>query len=198
MMRYNESEVRKTMDTIDRFKDLYRRANETEDPMAFAELLVGAPYRDDGQATQALLEEYGECGIEMVTPYVAGLIGALALENMGEEEFYRRLRIGVLGDALDEEQKECAFLLASINTQIPYDQVQVVSMDQEEFTRRSSALMPEVARIITLVNRPFKQKTEKASALLDVIESVDDMRDRSVLMSAMLDSLQPLMQNQPQ
>ncbi len=183
-------------DVLDVFNDLFEKAKAAKDPTAFAEVLLSAPYRDDADATASLLDAYSEYS-DMISHYIIGLAGALVVENPSEEEFYQRLRSGVFGDGLiGENQKKCAFLLASINNQIPYRRLDIISMEQEEFSRRSSNLMPEIESIFELAVRPFNQKTEKASSFLKVIESKDDERDRAILMSATMDAVKSSLMNQ--
>lgn len=62
-----------------------------------------------------------------------------------------------------EDDERLAFLLCLINEMLPYEQIDVISISDEEYAERKGR-MRDIIDKTRFTERPFMQKTQKASA----------------------------------
>lgn len=183
------------MNALEEFDKLYTKASSA-DAQDFSVLLRDTPIRGDDEAYMSLLKQYPSLLLETVPPYLFPAISNLIMKNYPEEEFYEKLRSIIFDSPVlaSDSERQLAFLLAIMNELLPYEHVDVISMDEDEYSERKERLSKQLSKISHLANRPFSQKTENASALMDVIDPIEDKRDRAVLLAAVIDAFQPQQQ----
>lgn len=120
------------------------------------------------------------------------VIGSLIERNCKEDAFYERLVAFIFESDLlsgSDEESIVAFGVSLLDLRLPYRHYVVTSMDNETFTRVSETYLDEIGEIRRIARRPFLQKTEEASAILELIEGLEDHDARCVLLSHYLDEL---------
>lgn len=126
---------------------------------------------------------------------VDGIIKAFIKRKYESEiEFYEELW-KTIESALFNDAKAKAFALyyALIDKRLPYYVVSDgVKMKNSEFVERQSNLVVQIRKLkfILFNDDLFEQKTEKASLLLGIINSVEDVNDRVVLFAYVISDIE--------
>lgn len=173
------------------FDTAFVQANSAS-PEQFATIITELNLQDDDAAADALLSQCDVAAFQLLTHFCISGIQNLLLKNLEEDEFYECLRSFIYNNPVlaTADEQRLAFLIAAMNDQLPYKHIEVISMDNEEYASRKETLNESILNIFQLANRPFSQKTENASALLDVIENYPDKVDRTILLAAIIDAFQ--------
>lgn len=170
----------------------YREVRDAEDATARLRAIAEeAAMQDQASFVSEMVEAFGAQKMHSVASLVVGPLGYLQSRNDGEEQFYGRLLALVLDSGLLEtdEMKKLALGFALCCAGMPYRQAHLVTMDDGEFAERTQRLAAALKDILNMSRRQFAQKTETASAVLELINEHEDERDRAVLMAALLDSV---------
>ena len=119
---------------------------------------------------------------------VHGVIAKLIAINGDENEFYDGLWRALSDEVLfvRRSERENAFAFALLDERLPYFRVETVRMDGDEFIDRVKILEESIEKLRRLSHRSFAQKTERGSAVLDLVLQYEDPRDRAVLMGIYL------------
>ncbi|NIB41472.1 hypothetical protein HBA55_17855 [Pseudomaricurvus alkylphenolicus] len=126
---------------------------------------------------EELKASYGKISDEM--------LASLIDRNLSSEEFYSELW-GIISNPFFSNELKRAFVLYNMlmDKRIPYFNVsEGVKMNDDEFRDISASIATEKANVRFLLTRKFKQKTQQASNLLDVLSSVDDIKRKTVLLA---------------
>lgn len=133
---------------------------------------------------EVLKKQYGK----MVDSFLEGIISA----NPSEEVFYQQLW-DVLSNSIlltDPKAQYFALYWVLVDSRIPYFFFgEGLSMSDEQFKLVNRRLYLQRARIRFATKRSFDQKTQRASVLLQELDSVSG-EDRVVLMANLIDYLQ--------
>lgn len=120
---------------------------------------------------------------------IDGFLEALLRENLPGNTFYAKLWEFINNDGLLVEKKQKAFALYYIwiDVRIPYYQLQEgIKMSNEDYQAYNKDLKETIKKARFILFTPTAQKTERASRLLDLLDEVDDKREKAVLMSHIL------------
>ena len=88
-----------------------------------------------------------------------------------------------------DEERVAAFGMSLIDRRIPYRHYDDLTMDNVRFSQASKTWPEEVGDLRRITHKPFHQKTEEASAVLEVIGGHEERDARSVLLAHYLDEL---------
>lgn len=120
------------------------------------------------------------------------VIGSLVARNCEEGDFYAQLASFVFDSELLSGkigERLVAFGISLIDQRLPYRHYEVVTMDNRRFSQVSETWAEEIGEVRRIAHRPFLQKTEEASAVLDIIENLEGFDVRCVLLAHYLDEL---------
>lgn len=118
-----------------------------------------------------------------------GFLEALLRENLPCIDFYKKLWEFISKDSLLVEKKQKAFALYYIwiDVRIPYYQLQEgIKMSNEDYQAYNRDLGETIKKARFILFAPTDQKTERASRLVDLLDTLDDKREKAVLMSHIL------------
>ena len=113
----------------------------------------------------------------------------LCQQNLSKGDFYERAaRFLLRSDLFVGESEQSVALLAILsNPRVPYRQFVCERMPEEEFESRIDAHRFEARLIHQVAFRSFPQKTQRAHAVLEILNQCDDMKDQEVLLALLLD-----------
>ena len=113
----------------------------------------------------------------------------LCQQNLSEVDFYERaVRFVLRSDLFVGESEQSVALLAILsNPRVPYRQFVCERMPEEEFESRIDAHRFEARLIHQVAFRSFPQKTQRAHAILEVLNQCSDQKDQEVLLALLLD-----------
>ena len=179
------------MDVESVLQEWFNSVSSADDsPTALAQLAEGNTI-GERELADAMIAAYG---IEAISPLAALVVNQLMfLEslNLDKQEFYTRLW-KVLSDSVlydTDAAKQQVLGIAITCPGMPYRQADVVTMSDEEYANRQQNLSKALREMTDMLNRRFAQKTETASAVLDVIDKQEDRADRAVMLSVLLESV---------
>lgn len=180
------------MNIHNQFLRVYAEAEKS--PQQFRNHVNENTLRTDQEAVSTLVELYKGEAFDLTVNYMEGVVRSLVLMNDDTPVFYEKLYNSIFNSSIgfDEVQRQCCFFLASVSPLLPYEHVDVVSMNDDEYLARREANAEKIERITRLANRPFSQKTENASAVMDIVDSTDNRDDKAILFSAAIDAFQSL------
>ena len=150
---------------------------------------------DQETADTIITEEMAKSLHECYSEVVDAMFEQLLEKNLPEEDFYTKLweMINQSPTFEDENAKIFAFFYIWIDVRIPYYQLDNgLAMSNEEFRELSDSLITNIqkARFIMRTTM-FKQRTSRASVLLDLLDSVSEEKERVVLMAHILSFTAP-------
>lgn len=117
---------------------------------------------------------------------IKGILDKLISKRLDKETFYRELWKNINSDILfeNEEQKIFALYQVWIDGRIPYFQImEGLKMSDTEFQnllKEKEELLKEIAFIMNL---DFSQKTERSSILLKALETCENDKEKSVVLT---------------
>lgn len=117
------------------------------------------------------------------------IVGTLVRSNLPEEDFYRGIWEKINDPILfSTESTQIAFLLSLWNdSRIPYFQLEKgCSMDNEEYRAISKTISPKIKKARFILCTSIEQKTQRASLLMKVADSIVDERERTVFWAKVL------------
>jgi len=181
------------MDAREALNNWFRRIAGSAEPAKEFEVIAQEAYALD--ANDFLTQISNAFGLEE-TGRIRGLADAtcqfiLAL-NEPAPVFYSRLWRQINDNPLFQRESEKLIALGAALTipGMPYKQGNTISMDDEEFVRRVQSLSHDSRDVLGMASRHFSQRTESASAVLELINSHADPRDRAVLGVVLFDAIQ--------
>lgn len=119
------------------------------------------------------------------------VVSVLARENQPEDVFYSRLYQHIFGSDLfpADEKLKAVFLwmLADDMPEIPYFEAkELLKMSNEDYQELLDEMMPQIGKAIHMLNRNFGSKTEEASQLCRIADSIGDKNKQIVYWAAIL------------
>lgn len=163
----------------------YERIDESDNPGGLLEHEIQEhPKGINREDYGSLCKDYP--GAVSISQYVNSTISMIVRMDLGVSAFYQKLWEIISSDAVlaTYDDKVMALFFVLTNSSLPYRRLPLVRMDSAEFSRRLESLSNDLDEIRRIVVRDFEQATEEASAILDVVERHDDIRDRSVLLAS--------------
>lgn len=120
--------------------------------------------------------------------YVDQKLEKLIAEGLEEKEFYEKLSEFFFSDEmLQDGAGTIAILDCVIDKRFPYHKInteKAISMDQKHFIELIKRIGDDTLETIeSALAYEFEQKTEKASVVLDLIESRDDLEERVIMLT---------------
>ena len=132
--------------------------------------------------------DYSRAGIK----HLAVHIDSLYDRGLDKDTFYKELWDFIKSDLqyTDDKAKSVAIFNCFKTKKVPYmDVSKALSMDSDEFdsyfdAAKESSYLKDIIRVH---NFGFDQKTEKYSMMLDILESCDDVKMRTILLMLLVD-----------
>lgn len=118
------------------------------------------------------------------------ILMVLFKKRLPQKKFYDELWKSIYESPIldTDEAKVYALYMTCISYTIPYYQPQnVMRMSQEEFETYSKKLATDMDKVRCMVAYPFEQKTERASALLSIINQCEDDKEKTMIMARIID-----------
>lgn len=151
-------------------------------------------FKDDQNYNYICEEEIEKTGylyFDLLKSYVHSLV----LKNLNEQDFYQKLYSVVFqSDIFPQDEKTQAILLCFLTEklrEIPYFQaVNLLKMDSNEYKEAIQRLNPKIQKIINVLNRNFKSRTEEASQIYEILSSLKNRNDKIVLLSVYTNIIQ--------
>lgn len=128
-----------------------------------------------------------ESGFEEVLPESSMIVPIsknLMLKNLPENEFYEKLFQFINFDAvngLEEISIPAVLIMGSLR--FPYHQKQLLEMSNEEYSDIVSELSLELSELSRILTLGYPQQTQIASAVLSILDKVEDKDKRIVLLA---------------
>lgn len=149
------------------------------------------------------IESNEECPVEVIfseeekKEYINGNYGKMideALEilikkGLKKEQFYEKLWKDIITNALLDSSKLRAFAVYFIwiDMRIPYFELEEgIKMSGDEYRDIRNDILEEIKRARFILSVPVEQKTERASRLVKMLESIEDEKKKAVLMTQIL------------
>lgn len=127
----------------------------------------------------------------------------LALKNMSEDEFYRKLYETVFNtDIIPDDNNTRGFILEMIAQHIPdvpYKKFEnLLSMSDEEYIEYLDMLEEQKNKVIYILKRDLNTKTEIMSQIYDISEQLPDRIQRIVFWTIVMDLFKGAAANEQQ
>ena len=126
---------------------------------------------------------------EMYVQMINGMLAALLTKNLSVNEFYEELWGAIVDNPILKEEKVKVFALYYIwiDMRIPYFQLDKgIKMSNEEFADITRQRLDDIKKMRFIMTAPLEQKTERASLLLNMLDTVKEKKEKTVLMVHML------------
>mgnify|MGYP004512439813 CR=1 FL=1 len=128
-------------------------------------------------------------------------VRSLALQNLNEQDFYEQLYKTLFQSVIfpQDEKKQSILLclLAENLPEIPYFHMDnLLEMSDDEYKKTTQRLKPQIDKILSILKRDFKSRTEAASQIYETISSLEDRNDKIVLLSIYTGMIQNNIQHQ--
>lgn len=176
-----------------RITESLNEVKDSEDPGALLSQVLQSkdnliPSEDIGKI---LLENYPGAMNSGIGQLVQQVVSKILLSNCAEEDFYTTLGRFMLESPLldNDEEREAALAVVLSDPRLPYFELNLVNMSDEEFNKRALDNEELIDKLRRVSLRTFTQKTEHGSAVLDLILQLDSEEDRAVLMGIYLSSI---------
>lgn len=117
---------------------------------------------------------------------VDGILEALLKKRLDSETFYQELWKGIQETPIlkTEKEKAFAFYYIWIDVKIPYFELEPgIEMDNDEYNAIQKEILQEVKRARFILHVPAKQKTERTSRLVHMLDQFKDERKKAVFMA---------------
>ncbi len=135
------------------------------------------------------IDSFSNDSLVSVAGLMKSVIAMQLLRNPDVADFYNEIWRFIASNELlhDDEERAAALALLLLDNRLPYCKYDLLTLDEEAFSSAIDSIQPQVFELRRVLRRSFSQKTEEASALLSIIDSVDDDNvARVVLFSALL------------
>lgn len=115
---------------------------------------------------------------------VGTLVNLLICKELDENEFYQRLyeSLNKLCEHAGESKEEIS-LLVICDLKIPYIGVGFGSISDERYIELTHLVARQFDELIKIFDSKFPKKTQTSSAVLRVLDSIEDEKQRAVLFS---------------
>ena len=124
---------------------------------------------------------------------IDAMLGTLQSRNLSEKTFYTELWTQVINCSFftSDDQRAFALYYIWIDKRIPYYQLdEGRRMSNETYKQYINDLSHEIKKMLYILNTPsLSQKTERASLVLNILQSIENEDKRIVLMSKLISEL---------
>lgn len=120
---------------------------------------------------------------------VDGMLEAFLKKGLDSKTFYQELWKGIQENPVlvTDKEKAFAFYFILIDTRIPYFELEPgIEMSNEEYINIQKELSEEMKRARFILYAPTKQKTERTSRLIHMLDALGDERQKAVFMAQIL------------
>ena len=110
-----------------------------------------------------------------------------------ESDFYKKVWEYLNNSDIfpDDKNRAIAFCCICVHPMIPYYQIQPgLQMDNSDYRQISEEVYTYRNKIQFIMKQKFEQKTEQASAILSILDSIKGAEQRTVLLSLLISDLQ--------
>lgn len=172
------------------YDKLAKAPNSAEELRTTVERLSGVADKD---SIVQDLGSYTDFAVASVPKTTASAMAGFLAGDPGEDEFYHMVWELVSSDAAfpTTDMKTVALGAVLADPRMPYRQHQLLTLGEADYATKLAALEPDIEEMKRVVFRRFSQKTEEASALLEIIESHSERDDRVVLLGYLLAAVRP-------
>ena len=118
---------------------------------------------------------------EMYGQMINGMLAALLTKNLSVNEFYEELWGAIVDNPILKEEKVKVFALYYIwiDMRIPYFQLDKgIKMSNEEFADITRQRLDDIKKMRFIMTAPLEQKTERASLLLNMLDTVKEKKEK--------------------
>lgn len=145
----------------------------------------------DDEAPEIMSAEKERSLISFYHPVVKEIAQVLARKNDAEDIFYKNLYKTVFCSELfpqdDSVYTILLVILSKLISVIPYYYLdRLLQMENDTYQAIIKRINPQIDKTLHIMNRHLESRTEEASALYDIAESINDKNDRIVYWSAVL------------
>lgn len=153
-------------------------------PDEFAELLIGCPLEEKQAIAQWLNVLNRHKGVAEKGTLIDSVINILICRHPDKDEFYR-----LLHESLNEicaqmkERRDEFSLLAICNIKIPYEGDGLVCLTDNRYIELTHLVQEQFDKLIRIYDTNYPQKTQTSSAVLRVLDAIEDEELRAVLFS---------------
>lgn len=123
------------------------------------------------------------------------LISSAAKKNLPENEFYELIwkSISDMPILNSADEKGCALFCVCNSPLIPYFQLNDgLKMENSEFREITQKIGTELHKMQYILAQSYDQRTEEASLLLGILESLSNKKDKTVFIAQLIISLKLL------
>lgn len=123
---------------------------------------------------------------------IQSIIGNLAKQNMSEKMFYHKLWEKIQDNILFPDEDEQIYFLSCLwkSNLIPYFQLDDgIRMENDEYRERLKKMSALLKKVDYMMYAPLKQKTQRASLLMDLAQQITDERDKTVFWAYTLSAM---------
>lgn len=147
--------------------------------------------------TKSEIDETGYLYFDLLKSYVRSLV----LQNLNEQEFYEQLYSILFQSSIfpKDEKKQSILLcyLAEKLPEIPYFHADnLLEMSDNEYKKTLQRLKPQIDKMLSVLKRDFKSRTEAASQIYEILSSLEDRNDKIVFLSVYTGILQNDLEHQ--
>ncbi|NSG82168.1 hypothetical protein HFM85_07170 [Blautia schinkii] len=126
---------------------------------------------------------------------LSAYIHSLTLDNLNEQDFYSKIyNVVFKSDIFPQDIKSQSILLYFLAEKIPeipyFQATNLLKMPAEEYKATIQRLNPQIEKIINILNRRFATRTEEASQIYEIISSIEDKKDKIVLLAVYTNIIQ--------
>mgnify|MGYP004460023145 FL=1 len=130
------------------------------------------------------IEENQHRYLELLSAYIHSII----LDNLPEPEFYSKIyNVIFQSDLFPQSKKSQAIMLYFLAERIPgipyFQAVNLLKMPPDEYKAAIQRLNPQIRKIINIYNRRFSTRTEEASQIYEIMDSLENKNDKIVLLA---------------
>lgn len=130
------------------------------------------------------IEENQHRYLELLSAYIHSII----LDNLPESEFYSKIyNVIFQSDLFPQSKKSQAIMLYFLAERIPgipyFQAVNLLKMPTDEYKAAIQRLNPQIRKIINIYNRRFSTRTEEASQIYEIMDSLENKNDKIVLLA---------------
>lgn len=131
---------------------------------------------DDSLAPQKISQQTVSETIKQYQSFLTSSVDLLIKQNLPLDSFYENLwKVVFCSPTSPKDVESCAIILKSLksNPALPYFQaIDLLEMDNKEFTSRLEKLRPHITEAIHMFNRHFPQKTQESSQICRLAQSL--------------------------
>lgn len=182
--------VQNTPDYLMRYKELFSMINN-ESEIHIPEILefVFQCYLESDQMDDELKKIVSDTNWQSCRRITAQIIAHLSKQNNPKEVFYRDLWLMLLSPCYaNDDERSFALLAMCRNIRLPYHYLgEGCKLTDEEYHHVTLKNIDKVVHGCQIViNREGKQKTEIASLILELLDTLEDKLDRTVVLAQII------------